>query len=98
MSYYALHSKQVALPGGMRDATVFIQDGLISGVEKGLVTEAGAEWLDVGDKVIMPGIIDPHVHINEPGRTDWEGFDTATRSALAGGLTTVVDMPLNSSP
>jgi allantoinase len=46
----------------------------------------------------MPGVIDPHVHINEPGRTDWEGFDTATKSAIAGGITTLVDMPLNSSP
>ncbi|HKZ67638.1 MAG TPA: allantoinase AllB, partial [Chitinophagaceae bacterium] len=53
---------------------------------------------DVGDKVLMPGVIDPHVHINEPGRTDWEGFDTATRAAIAGGITTLVDMPLNSSP
>ena len=46
----------------------------------------------------MPGVIDPHVHINEPGRTDWEGFDTATKAAIAGGITTLVDMPLNSSP
>lgn len=46
----------------------------------------------------MPGVIDPHVHINEPGRTDWEGFDTATRAAIAGGVTTLVDMPLNASP
>jgi len=53
---------------------------------------------DVGDHVVMPGIIDPHVHINEPGRTDWEGFDTATKSAVAGGITTLVDMPLNSTP
>src|SRR5689334_19090629 len=53
---------------------------------------------DVGDHVVMPGIIDPHVHINEPGRTEWEGFDTATKSAVAGGITTVVDMPLNSTP
>ncbi len=53
---------------------------------------------DVGDFVVMPGIIDPHVHINEPGRTDWEGFDTATKAAAAGGITTLVDMPLNSSP
>jgi allantoinase len=52
----------------------------------------------LGDLVLMPGMIDPHVHINEPGRTEWEGFDTATRAALAGGLTTLVDMPLNSSP
>lgn len=53
---------------------------------------------DAGDKVIMPGVIDAHVHINEPGRTEWEGFNTATMSAAAGGTTTVVDMPLNSSP
>jgi allantoinase len=58
----------------------------------------GAELVDVGEKVVMPGIIDPHVHINEPGRTDWEGFDTATRAAAAGGITLLVDMPLNSSP
>lgn len=98
MSFYALHSKQMALPGGMRDATVIIREGLISGIEEGLVTETGAGLLDMGDRVVMPGVIDPHVHINEPGRTDWEGYDTATRSALAGGLTTLVDMPLNSSP
>jgi Dihydroorotase and related cyclic amidohydrolases len=53
---------------------------------------------DVGENVLMPGIIDPHVHINEPGRTEWEGFETATRAAIAGGITTLVDMPLNSSP
>src|SRR5258708_39779651 len=98
MSFYALHSKQMALPGGIRDATVIIQDGLISGIEEGLVTGMEAGFLDVADKGGMPGVIDPHVHINEPGRTDWEGYDTATRSALAGGLTTLVDMPLNSSP
>ncbi len=46
----------------------------------------------------MAGVVDPHVHINEPGRTDWEGFDTATQAAAAGGITTLVDMPLNSSP
>ena len=54
--------------------------------------------IDVQDSVLMPGVIDPHVHINEPGRTDWEGFDTATRAAIAGGITTLVDMPLNASP
>lgn len=86
------------LPGGAGDATIFIQDGVIGRVEEGMVAERGVELLDVGNKVVMPGVIDPHVHINEPGRTDWEGFDTATRSALSGGLTTLVDMPLNSSP
>src|SRR5262249_11450775 len=53
---------------------------------------------DVGDLVISPGIVDTHVHVNEPGRTEWEGFDTATRAAAAGGVTTIVDMPLNSVP
>ena len=53
---------------------------------------------DVGDRVVLPGLIDTHVHINEPGRTEWEGFVTATRAAAAGGITTLVDMPLNSSP
>ena len=53
---------------------------------------------DAGDKIVMAGVIDPHVHINEPGRTEWEGFNTATKAAAAGGLTTLVDMPLNSSP
>ena len=53
---------------------------------------------DVGDNILMPGIIDAHVHINEPGRTAWEGFETATQSAAAGGITTIVDMPLNASP
>jgi allantoinase len=53
---------------------------------------------DVGDLVVMPGIVDTHVHVNEPGRTEWEGFDTATTAAAAGGITTIVDMPLNSVP
>src|SRR5262249_31720764 len=53
---------------------------------------------DVGSLVISPGLIDTHVHVNEPGRTEWEGFDTATRAAAAGGVTTIVDMPLNSIP
>jgi allantoinase len=54
--------------------------------------------VDYGDLVIMPGLVDTHVHVNEPGRTEWEGFDTATRAAAAGGITTIVDMPLNCIP
>ncbi len=54
--------------------------------------------IDAGDAVVMPGVIDTHVHVNEPGRADWEGFETATRAAAAGGVTTIVDMPLNSDP
>ncbi len=75
-------------------------------VDEGLIQEVTAyhpgcnaeEILDVSDDVIMPGIIDPHVHINEPGRTDWEGFETATRAAVSGGIIMLVDMPLNASP
>jgi allantoinase len=53
---------------------------------------------DVGDWVVSPGLVDAHVHINEPGRSQWEGFETATKAAAAGGVTTIIDMPLNSSP
>ena len=59
---------------------------------------AGAPVDDYGDLVLMPGVVDSHVHVNEPGRTEWEGFETATRAAAAGGVTTIVDMPLNSIP
>ncbi|HUE87845.1 MAG TPA: allantoinase AllB [Vicinamibacterales bacterium] len=58
----------------------------------------GERILDVGELIVLPGLVDTHVHVNEPGRTDWEGFATATRAAAAGGVTTIVDMPLNSVP
>ncbi len=58
----------------------------------------GIPYESVGNKVIMPGVIDAHVHINEPGRTEWEGFETATKAAAAGGITTLIEMPLNASP
>ena len=80
----------------MRDATLFMEGGLIKNIVAGLAMVDGL--VDVGDLVVMAGGIDPHVHINEPGRTDWEGFDTAGRSAIAGGLTMLVEMPLNASP
>src|ERR1700746_259543 len=90
----AVHSNSVVTPNGVIDATVVIKNSLVEDVVPGKMENA----IDVGDRVLMPGIVDPHVHINEPGRTEWEGFDTATKSAIASGVTTLVDMPLNSSP
>lgn len=87
-------SRRVVLPDGIRSASIHICDGGIR--EIGEWEVEGAE--DFGSAVIMPGIIDTHVHINEPGRTDWEGFESGTRAAAAGGITTILDMPLNSVP
>ena len=93
----ALRSKNVLTPDGMKDAAIVIEDGIIRDVLKYPV-DIEFENTDYGELIIMPGLIDTHVHINEPGRTDWEGFETATKSAAAGGITMLVDMPLNSSP
>jgi allantoinase len=89
-----IYSNRCWLEGKLQPATVCIEDNIITAIQFNKID--GAE--DVGDNILMPGIIDAHVHINEPGRTDWEGFDTATQAAAAGGITTVVDMPLNASP
>ncbi|GAA4354382.1 allantoinase AllB [Hymenobacter saemangeumensis] len=97
MSTLALQSRRVLLPDGEQPALLLLENGRIADIlPHGSAVRA--ELLDVDDRAILPGVVDPHVHINEPGRTDWEGFDTATRAALAGGLTTLVDMPLNSAP
>jgi allantoinase len=87
------------LPEGERAASLHINNGIIERIVE-YVSEAptGANVFDAADRVVSPGIVDTHVHINEPGRTEWEGFDTATRAAAAGGVTTIVDMPLNSVP
>ena len=98
MSTLALRSQRVVTPEGERAATILLKNGLIAALLPHDAVVAGAEPIDVGHLAILPGVIDPHVHINEPGRTEWEGFDTATKAALAGGLTTLVDMPLNSAP
>ena len=98
MRRFGLYSRRVVCDKEVREATITIEDGKITYVEFGLVGDTGKNIEDLGNAVIMPGLIDSHVHINEPGRTDWEGFDTATRAAAAGGITTLIDMPLNSSP
>jgi allantoinase len=97
-SPWSLRSQRVVTRSGMRAAAVLIAGEQIVGVVEPAAVPADYRVLDVGKHVVLPGLIDTHVHINEPGRTDWEGFVTATRAAAAGGITTVIDMPLNSSP
>jgi allantoinase len=94
----AISGKNICTPEGIREGVVLVKDGIIVDVVPDLPEGASIMEVNIGELVLMPGIIDPHVHLNEPGRTDWEGFDTGTRSAAAGGITTLVDMPLNSSP
>jgi allantoinase len=89
-------SRRAVLPDGERAADVVVSEGRIIEV---LAYGAGdGELVDLGELVLLPGLVDSHVHVNEPGRTEWEGFATATRAAAAGGVTTIVDMPLNSIP
>ena len=95
---FGLHSTKTLTDLGFRDATLLIKDGVIFDIIEGQISSSRFPVDDVGDLVVMPGIIDSHVHINEPGRTEWEGFETITKAAIAGGITTLVDMPLNSSP
>ncbi|XP_075717468.1 allantoinase, mitochondrial-like isoform X2 [Rhinoderma darwinii] len=94
-----VRSKRVVTGNTISAADIIITDGKISNILPwGKVQPSGSQLLDVGELVVMAGIIDPHVHVNEPGRTSWEGYRTATMSAAAGGITTIVDMPLNSLP
>ena len=94
----ALRSTRVLTPNGLKAATVIVEREHIAAVRGWNELPADAELLDFGDFVLLPGLVDSHVHINEPGRTEWEGFETATRAAAAGGVTTLVDMPLNCVP
>jgi len=91
-------SRRVVTPESARPAVVRVDNGIVAAVGDMGDVPAGGELVDVGDLVLMPGLVDTHVHCNEPGRTEWEGFATATRAAAAGGVTTIVDMPLNSVP
>jgi allantoinase len=93
-----IRSRRVVLPGGECHAAVVVRAGRIAAIVPPAESPAADESVDCGDACLMPGLIDTHVHVNEPGRTDWEGFASATRAAAAGGVTTLVDMPLNSIP
>ncbi len=91
---------RVFTPVGERPAAVHVDRarGTIVAVTEPEAAPAGVQIIDAGSMCVLPGLVDTHVHINDPGRTDWEGFETATRAAAAGGVTTLVDMPLNSIP
>ncbi|HHJ35165.1 MAG TPA: allantoinase AllB [Gammaproteobacteria bacterium] len=96
---FALKSRRVIIGNTVRAAIVVVKNGEISELlDFSETPDTRIEVEDIGDKVLAPGLVDTHVHINEPGRTEWEGFNTATQSAAAGGITTVVDMPLNCTP
>jgi allantoinase len=98
MSALIIGSRRVLTEGGLRPASIAVRDGVIAEIGGFDAFGSGTDCHDFGDAVVMPGLVDTHVHINEPGRTDWEGFATATRAAGAGGVTTLIEMPLNSIP
>jgi allantoinase len=95
---FAVRSTRVYTPDGPREGGILIADGKIADVVAIDDIPNGIDVNDVGDLAVIPSLVDGHVHVNEPGRTAWEGYLTATRAAAAGGVGTIVDMPLNCSP
>ena len=94
-----IRGRRVLLGDAFAPAEVAVQDGVISHIAPLGTGLEGTELLELGDdEVLIPGLVDTHVHVDEPGRTEWEGFESATRAAAAGGVTTIVDMPLNCIP
>ncbi|MBX7102006.1 MAG: allantoinase AllB [Myxococcaceae bacterium] len=97
MSALVIRGQRVLLDGELRPAALHIDNGRITRISP-YEGSTGTQTVDAGTKLVAPGVVDSHVHINEPGRTEWEGFRTATEAAAAGGITTLVDMPLNCIP
>jgi allantoinase len=94
-----IRARRAVMPDGTRPASVVIEKGTIVEVGPYDAARPAASALTLAeDEVLLPGLVDSHVHVNEPGRTYWEGFASATRAAAAGGITTIIDMPLNSIP
>src|SRR5260370_35876123 len=94
-----IRGRRVVLQNDLVPASIHVSAGRISAIADFEDTPSNCEIVEAGEaSVVMPGLVDTHVHVNEPGRTEWEGFATATRAAAAGGVTTIVDMPLNCIP
>jgi allantoinase len=94
-----IRGRRVVLPDSIGPASIHVSDGVITSISSFEDVPVDCELIEADDEsIVMPGLVDTHVHVNEPGRTEWEGFATATRAAAAGGVTTLVDMPLNSVP
>lgn len=98
MTLQAFLSRQIVAPEGIRPGAVLVDGEQVSAVVPINQVPESAQVRDFSDLALLPGLVDSHVHINEPGRTEWEGFETATRAAAAGGYTMLVDMPLNCVP
>src|SRR6202050_4070200 len=97
-SDFVVRGRRVILPDGERSAAIRIRGGKIESILEFEDVPRDGAIFEAGESVVMPGLVDTHVHINEPGRTEWEGFRTATRAAAAGGVTTIIEMPLNGIP
>jgi allantoinase len=94
-----IRGKRVITRAGEVPRCIAVRDGVVVAIEPLEAALEGLDTVDLGDdEVLLPGLVDTHVHVNEPGRTEWEGFASATRAAAAGGVTTILDMPLNSLP
>ena len=93
-----VRGRRVVTPDGERAAAIHVSRGVITRISDFDDIPSGSPIHEAAEFAIMPGLVDTHVHINEPGRTEWEGFATATRAAAAGGVTTLIEMPLNSIP
>src|SRR5229473_2331994 len=102
MDGQAFVSRSIVTPDGIRPGAIIVRDGVRDGKTDSIVhadeLPADTEVHDFGESMILPGLVDSHLHINDPGRAEWEGFETATRAAAAGGYTLLVDMPLNCLP
>jgi allantoinase len=98
MPPFAIQSTRVLTERGLEPAAVLVEGECIAGIARPGELDRATPVHDFGDAVVMPGLCDSHVHVNEPGRTEWEGFESATRAAAAGGVTALVDMPLNCIP